>query len=41
MAFQIDATDMPYDPQDVVWEPVEWIARKHGGGPLVNAKHTE
>ena len=38
MAFQIDATDMPYDPQDVVWEPVEWIARKHGGGPLVNAK---
>lgn len=38
VSFQIDGTTMPYDPQEVQWEPQEWIARKHGGGPLVSAK---
>ncbi len=40
MAFEIDATPMSYDPQEVVWDQIEWLARKHGGGPLVNAKRS-
>jgi len=38
MAFEIDATPMPYDPQEVTWDTEEWLARKHGGGPLINTK---
>ena len=40
MAFEIDATPMPYDPQAVDWDQPEWIARAHGGNPLVNAKRS-
>jgi hypothetical protein len=40
VSFQIGGSDMPYDPHEVVWEPVDWIGRKHGGGPLVNAKRS-
>lgn len=38
--FKIDGTTMPLDPEQVTWEPKEWIARKHSGGPIVNAKRT-
>lgn len=40
VSFQIDGVTMPLDPEDVQWEPKEWIARKHGGGPLINAKRS-
>lgn len=40
MAFEIDATAMPYDPQAVDWEPVDVVGRKHGGGLLVNVKRS-
>ncbi len=40
VSFQIDGADMPLDPEEVKWDEIEWVARKHGGGPLVNTKRT-
>ncbi len=39
-SFQIDGSDMPYDPWSVRPRPVEPLGRKHSGAFLVNAKRT-
>lgn len=38
VSFQIDGATMPLDPEQVAWEPKDWIARTHGGAPLTNTK---
>src|SRR5512139_2309280 len=40
VSFQIDGSDMPYDPWSVRWRPVDPLGRKHSGAYLVNAKRT-
>src|SRR5512147_2509631 len=40
VSFQIDGSDMPYDPWDVSWRPAEPLGRKHSGAFLNSAKRT-
>ncbi len=40
VSFQIDGSNMPYDPWSVQWKPADVLGRKHSGGFLNNAKRT-
>lgn len=40
VSFKLDGVTMPFDPEEVVWEPKEVLARNHAGAPLENIKRT-
>ncbi len=40
VSFQLDAVTMPFDPEEVIWQPKEVLDLNHDGAPIFNIKRT-